>query len=443
MATPDVADIRDFGAVGNGVTDDRAAIQSAINTGIPVFVPRGVFMIGTPGLTWTGDNRIILGNGWDSVIKAMSGASTPATMLQARDHPHYTLTDIQLDMNGAATTALDVGWSTAGQSCQNEFRNIKIAGRNAASVVAFLADNNHDSVYDHILINGMGTAGVGFRCDGGAGVIQLSNLCFLDALLELNVQVALLNQYIGTGIRIRAGGGSNNHLHLTGCNVYTSLITSAGIQIPSTSRCESIVIDSCLFSMSGTGHSVVDGKVDEGVLVRASSFELGSGAASAMFGSATYGGRTANRPLTQLIASNLGPVTYNPTTTTVATDLSASIAGSLFTPATKIAQGIFTLTYASTVNTSVATASYFKLTVTNSTAFTIAVPSNTVPGQQITYDILNSSGGAMGAITWSAAAGGFKLAGTFVNPANTKRRTISFRYDGTNWIEIGRAAADI
>jgi hypothetical protein len=30
-----------------------------------------------------------------------------------------------------------------------------------------------------------------------------------------------------------------------------------------------------------------------------------------------------------------------------------------------------------------------------------------------------------------------------VDPANTKRRTISFRYDGTNWVEISRAAADI
>jgi hypothetical protein len=46
----------------------------------------------------------------------------------------------------------------------------------------------------------------------------------------------------------------------------------------------------------------------------------------------------------------------------------------------------------------------------------------------------------MGAITWGAA---FLLAGAFTNPASTKRRTISFVFDGTNWVETNRAAADI
>lgn len=46
----------------------------------------------------------------------------------------------------------------------------------------------------------------------------------------------------------------------------------------------------------------------------------------------------------------------------------------------------------------------------------------------------------MGAITWNAV---YKLAGAFTNPADTKRRTITFGYDGTNWVEQSRAAADI
>ena len=39
----DVVSVRDFGAVGDGVTDDTAAIQSAINTGLPVYIPAGVY----------------------------------------------------------------------------------------------------------------------------------------------------------------------------------------------------------------------------------------------------------------------------------------------------------------------------------------------------------------------------------------------------------------
>lgn len=81
-----------------------------------------------------------------------------------------------------------------------------------------------------------------------------------------------------------------------------------------------------------------------------------------------------------------------------------------------------------------------RITVTNATAMTINAPNNPNAGMDLTFDIINSSGGAMGAITWNAI---YKMAGAFTNPASTKRRTIRFYFDGTSWIEIGRAAADI
>lgn len=39
----DVVSVKDFGAVGDGVTDDTAAIQAAINTGKPIFFPLGTY----------------------------------------------------------------------------------------------------------------------------------------------------------------------------------------------------------------------------------------------------------------------------------------------------------------------------------------------------------------------------------------------------------------
>tara|TARA_X000001382_G_scaffold58660_1_gene40284 strand:- start:3414 stop:6350 length:2937 start_codon:yes stop_codon:yes gene_type:complete len=39
--------VKDFGATGDGVTDDRAAIQQAINTGKNVFVPAGTYILGS------------------------------------------------------------------------------------------------------------------------------------------------------------------------------------------------------------------------------------------------------------------------------------------------------------------------------------------------------------------------------------------------------------
>jgi len=39
---------RDFGAVGDGVADDTAAIQAAINSGLPVFFTKGTYLITSP-----------------------------------------------------------------------------------------------------------------------------------------------------------------------------------------------------------------------------------------------------------------------------------------------------------------------------------------------------------------------------------------------------------
>lgn len=81
------------------------------------------------------------------------------------------------------------------------------------------------------------------------------------------------------------------------------------------------------------------------------------------------------------------------------------------------------------------------IVATNGTAFTINSPTNRRTGRITTYDIKNSSGGAMGVITWNAV---YKLAGAaFTNPANGLRRTITFYDDGTNLVELNRASADI
>lgn len=84
-----------------------------------------------------------------------------------------------------------------------------------------------------------------------------------------------------------------------------------------------------------------------------------------------------------------------------------------------------------------------KITVTDGVGFTVGAPTigvGYVAGTTMVVDVLNSSGGALGTVAWHAS---YKLAGAWVSPANTKRRTISFYYDGSAWVETSRAAADI
>lgn len=105
------------------------------------------------------------------------------------------------------------------------------------------------------------------------------------------------------------------------------------------------------------------------------------------------------------------------------------------------ATGSTVLTYGTTVNTDASLNDIFVVNATNGTAFTIANPTNAAD-KVITYIIMNSSGGAMGAITWG---GDFKLAGAFTNPGNGFLRTISFaRSAGVGyWCEVARTTTDM
>lgn len=90
----------------------------------------------------------------------------------------------------------------------------------------------------------------------------------------------------------------------------------------------------------------------------------------------------------------------------------------------------------------------YRVVVTNTTAFTLNIakptdstnPSFMTRGQVFGIMVKNTSGGA---ITINVAAD-FKLAGAaFPVPATGNSRTVTFVWDGTNAVEIGRTAADV
>jgi hypothetical protein len=99
------------------------------------------------------------------------------------------------------------------------------------------------------------------------------------------------------------------------------------------------------------------------------------------------------------------------------------------------------LTYSASVTWAGENAEFATLVVTDGNAFTIGSPATFFSGRKATYKIVNSSGGAMGTVTWGT--GQFQLAGAWVSPATGNARTITFQYDGAKWVEISRTAADM
>jgi hypothetical protein len=96
--------------------------------------------------------------------------------------------------------------------------------------------------------------------------------------------------------------------------------------------------------------------------------------------------------------------------------------------------------YDASIDIDAAAGSTFLIVATNNAIFTVANPTNPTSGQQIRIRIKNTSGGALGAVTWDTA---FKLGAAWTSPANGYSRSIDFEYNGTNWVEATRSAADV
>lgn len=63
----DMVNVMDFGATGNGTSDDRAAIQAAINTGKHVYVPTGTYRL-SDGLVFGTTGQMVSGDGCNNTV---------------------------------------------------------------------------------------------------------------------------------------------------------------------------------------------------------------------------------------------------------------------------------------------------------------------------------------------------------------------------------------
>lgn len=113
--------VKDFGAVGDGVTDDTAAIQAAHNTGLPVYYPSGDYRV-VSQITLSGIPFAMYGEG---AARIVTGTDNLATLFSVTNAPRVLVSGIRFDANNLGKGFLLISGCPDVQITQSDFRNFK------------------------------------------------------------------------------------------------------------------------------------------------------------------------------------------------------------------------------------------------------------------------------------------------------------------------------
>lgn len=139
--------VKDFGAVGDGVADDTAEIQAALDTGKAVYVPTGTYAISAT-LRLTVDGQIFFGDGTGNTseparttlkwIGAAGGKMFSVSNGTSENWQNCTFRDMFLNGNSLANIAVEAYASAvAGGAWRNRFINLTISGLTGANNTGF------------------------------------------------------------------------------------------------------------------------------------------------------------------------------------------------------------------------------------------------------------------------------------------------------------------
>ncbi len=205
---------RDFGAAGDGLTDDTLAIQQALAAHDSVFLPPGVYLITAP-LT-VGEGQSLCGAGQSTIIGCSSGAFNALEMTAGHAYAgHLRIED------GSAAIKL---YGRDGPCIQNVIENIEIAG----AQTGILLDGGEEpdnpcygNNFSNILISEPGAYGV-WLTRTGAGENPGANRFH-------RVRVSADGAETGeAGIYVEYGTANNS---FTDCEVHVNGVASACVRI--------------------------------------------------------------------------------------------------------------------------------------------------------------------------------------------------------------------
>lgn len=149
----EVVSVKDFGAVGDGVTDDTAAIQATLNAFAgPIFFPPGTYLV-TSTLSFGLHGQVLVGEGVDStVLRLQTGTNTG---LQCDGRNYCGIAGLKLRGNGNTAGELLLVKDCAGFTARTVRFEFGFNGINFTSI-------NDVNVEDFVVADCTGTYAVRF-----------------------------------------------------------------------------------------------------------------------------------------------------------------------------------------------------------------------------------------------------------------------------------------
>ncbi|MDA3962633.1 MAG: glycoside hydrolase family 55 protein [Planctomycetota bacterium] len=267
-----ILNVRDFGAVGDGVTDDTAAIQAALSQGLDghrlVYVPNGTYLV-SDSLRWhrKGYNLEQV-NGWGAFLQ-LQGQSRDGTVIKLKDHaPGFT--------DPTQPRAL-VATGSRGYHGNKKYRNgegneafgnhirhltLDVGAGNAGAIGLDYQVSNCGALRDVAIVAGPDSGFVGIsllRRDNGPGVIaQVSVTGFAIGLrAEQQICQMVLEQVHMTGQRERAIDAGNAVLALRRVSIRGAMPTA--IRLGGLGHVT--LLESSIVNEAGTGAAAIEAPV--------------------------------------------------------------------------------------------------------------------------------------------------------------------------------------
>lgn len=219
-------DVRWFGALGDGTTDDTDAIQRAFDTHRAIYLSSGTYLVGNLrfGTNRTdGDQSVhgtaIAGDGRSSRLKAKPG--TQGFVLNAQATAGLLLRAFLVDGNGQCG-GIDTGWQKGlGKAQLNRYENIWV--ENYAGPIGWQALHNEDTSFVGCVVRGPQPAdadaiAISAECSGG--IVSFDRCIWYGAKVVIDCQNALFSTCGGHGVEVL--GRSVNTLSFNACYIYSN-----------------------------------------------------------------------------------------------------------------------------------------------------------------------------------------------------------------------------